>query len=742
MPGAGVPTGSPTSPLPMHRSTVSSRQARRAVAPLPFAVALLALAARAALAQTSAEPPAVAAALPPVVASAPASDGYKAESTEIGKQPLRLREVAQSVSVLTRRQMDDQDMATMTEAMQQLTGVTVIANDTMNNQYYVRGYTPGVMYDGVSSYNGFTPSHQFDLAVYERIELLRGPAGLLRGSGEPGGVVNLVKKRALAEPAFGADFSLGSWNALRATADATGALNADKTLRGRAVVSRENRDYFYDHTHGDKWLAMGVLEWDLAAGTTLSISQTGQDHDVRAPWSGLPASSEPDAQGHYPLLDVPRSTFNAPDWGRMSYHTDETAGWIEQRLAGGWKLKLALNQRKQRQYYKYAYTSSGVDPVAGTLDYASFRGDYHYTREGLDFSASGPFELFGRRHEALFGASAERYLSSGVSGRGPSWTGVVFGELDALAEPDIAYTSGSESLTHQRGLLAQARWSLAEPLTLVTGLRVTDFAQRSRKIAPSAATDWVDGAEANGEPSSNLGLVWTLDERWTLYASRGDIFVPQTQQKLDGGTLDPRVGRQAEAGAKAELFDGRLGLTFAYFDIRDTGRAYADPDSPADTTYYLNAGKVQSKGWEAEASGSPLAGLDLSAGYTRVTTRYLKDKANTGLVYAIATPKHQLKLWGNYRFAADSALRGWQAGLGLQAQSAVQSSRGWRDEVVNGGWAVVNARLGYEISPHWQASLLVGNVFDRKYYASVGTPNIYNFYGEPRSLQLSLKARY
>ncbi|MBZ8144149.1 TonB-dependent receptor, partial [Rubrivivax gelatinosus] len=104
--------------------------------------------------------------------------------------------------------------------------------------------------------------------------------------------------------------------------------------------------------------------------------------------------------------------------------------------------------------------------------------------------------------------------------------------------------------------------------------------------------------------------------------------------------------------------------------------------------------------------------------------------------------KHQLKLWGNYRFAPDTALQGWQLGLGLQAQSAVQSSRGWRDEVVNGGWAVVNARVGYEISPRWQASLLVGNVFDRQYYASVGTPNIYNFYGEPRSLQLSLKARY
>lgn len=134
--------------------------------------------------------------LPEVLVTAEAEHGYKQEkATVAGKVPLRLREIPNSVSVLTRQQMDDQDMVTMGDAMQQITGVTVIANDTTSNQYIARGYGLGVIYDGVTSYNGMNPSHQFDLPLYERIEVLRGPAGLLRGSGDPGGVVNLVKKR-------------------------------------------------------------------------------------------------------------------------------------------------------------------------------------------------------------------------------------------------------------------------------------------------------------------------------------------------------------------------------------------------------------------------------------------------------------------------------------------------------------------------------------------------------------------
>jgi len=669
---------------------------------------------------------------------------YKAQGASVaGKVALPPREIPNSVSVLTRQQMDDQDMVTITEAMKQTTGVNVIANDTLSNQYLVRGYGLGVMFDGVPSYNGMTPSHQFDLAAYEQIEVLRGPAGLMRGAGEPGGVVNFVKKRPKDTLGLSWETSVGSWNNYRAEGDVTGPLNANKTLRGRLVVSDEDRGYFYDHTHGKKWLGMGALEYDLAPGTTASLSFTAEDQNVKAPWSGLPAYKnllDPN-NGVYPLLNVSRSTFSVPDWGRMLYHTEETAAGVEHRFDNKWVAKALINHRVQRMYWKYAYTYSGIDPSTDMLQYKTQRGDYLYKRDGLDLYADGPFELFGRSHNLLFGYSGEVYDSAGKSASGPVINNVVFGDLSALAEPDLPYTSGSESRTSQSGVYSQLRLSLADPLTAVLGGRTTTFNAKTRNIAPSTPTVWAQGAKATNQFTPYGAFLYDLTRQINLYGSYADIFVPQTQLKADGSTLDPRVGHQYELGSKAEFLGGKLAASLAVFDIRDKNRAYQDPD-PSNSNFYLNAGEIESKGWEVETSGRIFPGVGIIAGYTNLTTDYLSDRTNQGKSYSIQSPRHQLKLWGDYHFRGDGPLAGLSVGAGLLAQSNTQSTRGWRDQLLEGGYAVVNCRIAYQIDKTYSLSLLVNNVFDRKYYETVGTPNIYNFYGEPRSFKLTLRANY
>jgi outer membrane receptor for ferric coprogen and ferric-rhodotorulic acid len=664
-------------------------------------------------------------------------------ATAAGKVPLINRQIPNSVSVLTRKQMDDQNMVTMGDAMQQVTGVNVIANDTLNNQYFARGYGMGVMYDGIPSYNGMTPSHQFDLVLYERIEVLRGPSGLLRGSGEPGGVVNMIKKRP--KDTFGAStlVSAGSWSNYRAEGDITGALNADKTMRGRLIVADEDRKYFYDHTHSKKWLASASLEYDFSPQTTVSLAFSAQDQDVKAPSSGLPAYANltnPNT-GIYPLLNVSRSTFNVPDWGKTLYHTEETAVSAEHKFDNQWVTKAAVNHRAQHNYYKYAFTSTGVNPNTNLVSYRSFGGNYDYTRDGLDIYADGPFVLLGRTHNLLFGFNSEVYTSAGKSGNGPNYTNVVFGDVSTLIEPAIAYTAGSESRTYQQGLYSQLRLSVTDPLTAVLGGRSTTFKIKTRNIAPSTQTAWANGAKANDVVTPFAGVLYDLNKQVTLYSSYADIFVPQTQLKADGSTLDPRVGHQYEVGSKGEFFDGDLLASLALFNIRDKNRAFADPAYPT-SSFYLNAGEIESKGWEVETTGKPLARLDVTAGYTHLTTHYLADRTNQGLVYSIQTPVHQFKLWSNYRFSAEGALSGFNLGLGLLANSAVQSSRGWRNQLMTGGYAVVNGNVGYQIDKKSSLSLQVNNLLDRKYYASVGTPNTYNFYGEPRSFNLVLRTSY
>ncbi len=681
--------------------------------------------------------------MPEVVVKAPAVVRYKADKASLfGKKAVSLREIANSVSVVGKQQIEDQHMTTVADAMQQATGVTVIANDTLSNQYLIRGYNSvGVMYDGVTSYNGLSPSHQFDLPLYERLEVLRGPAGLLRGVGEPGGIVNLVKKKPQKDVAVSWEASVGSWNNHRLMGDVTGALNESGSVQGRLIASGEDRDYFYDHTHSKKWLVSGALRFELSPQTTIDISYTGQNQTVKNPWSGLPTYSTTDSSGHYQLQKVSPSTFYAPDWGRTRYTTQELSAALEHTFTNEWTARLNVNHRVQDMYYKYAYTSSALNPLTNTLSYSSMRGDYEYTRDGWDLNVSGPMQLWGRKHDVLLGYTVDEYNSKGQSGRGPGYSGIRYGDVSRVPEPVINYSSGSESTTRQSGFYAQTRLHLSDAATLVLGGRTTTFLAKSHSIAPSAATDWKDGAKASNRVTPYAGLLYDLNQQITLYGSYADTFVPQTQQKADGSTLDPRVGSQYEIGAKGDFLDDKLGLSLAFFTIRDTNRAYADPAYPT-SNFYLNAGEVESKGVELEVQGKVTSRFDITAGYTYMTTAYLSDRSNQGKTYSIQTPRNQFKLWGNYTFADTNWLKGVSAGAGVIAQSRAQSSRGWSDEVVNSGYVVANARIGYQVNKHYNVALNINNLFDTRYYASVGTPNIYNFYGEPRNVMLTIRGKY
>lgn len=680
--------------------------------------------------------------LPEVLVTAAAEYGYKAEKVTVaGKLPLSPREIPNSISVLTREQMNDQDMVTTPEALQQITGMNVYANDTLTNQYMARGYSVGVMYDGVTSYEGMTPSYQFDLPLYERIEVLRGPAGLQRGVGEPGGVVNLVKKKPKKDFAASWATGIGSWDTYRVEGDITGPLNADQTLLGRLVVASEERGYFHDDTQSRKWLFMGALQYRLSPQTTFDISFSAQHQNVKNPYFGIPFSSRTDANGAYIKLDVPRSTYYGADWNKAIYDTRETSASIEHRFDNDWVVKTNFNHRRLHAYAKEVYTGSTVNATTGLVTYWSDQWADEDTRDGLDIYAGGPFQLFGRKHNFLLGYNAERYNHVGLYGDGPTYANVIWGDASALPEPTIAYTDGSEKDYRQYGPYTQLRLSLADPLTLVLGGRSTTFRAKTRDVSPSAQTEWAAGAHADNRFTPYGGLLYDVSSNITLYASYADIFVQQTQTKADGSTLSPRTGRQYEIGSKGEFLDGKLGASLAVFNIRDQNRAYRDPDYPV-LKYYLNAGEVESKGAELEITGKPMRGLDLTAGYTYLTTRYLHDRNSEGKTYSIQTPKNQFKFWGNYRFAQDGFLANWSAGLGLLYMGEAQSTRGQRNVMVNDAYTVVNGRIAYQIDKSYSLSLLVSNLFDTKYYASVGQPHIYNFVGEPRSYMLTLRATY
>lgn len=663
--------------------------------------------------------------------------------TVAGKTPLALREIPNSVSVLTRQQMDDMNLVTTWDAFTQITGVQAIANDALQGQYYARGNALDVRFDGAPSLFPLSGNQQFDLAIYDRIEVQRGPTGVLQGSGSFAGTVNLVKKRPTDTFAGSVLGTVGSWNNKRVEADLSGPFNTDKTVRGRLVASVLDKEWFVNRFTDKKQVLYGVVEADLTRATTLRASIARQ-HDESPGFSGLPTYS------NGVLLNVDRSFNPNPLWNRSIWDNTEFAVDVEHRFDNQWVGKAHLSRREAGFFFKDSYLLTGITLATGTGNYTRREFDYDYVADDVDVNFSGPFTLLGRTHNLLLGANSSRYTSDG-KGVNRNQTGmtavldvnnVLFRDPPAVPEITVPYKTGSASKTSQKGIYGQARFSVTDPLTLVLGGRVTDYANESRTTEPAVPTAWAPGAKSDGKFTPYAGAVYDLSKQVSVYASYSDIFVPQTQKKVDGSVLDPRVGKQLEAGVKGEYFDGKLNTSFALFNIKDVNRSYADPANPG---FFLALGEVESKGWETEVSGSPAPGWNLTAGYTYLTTRNTVNStaASVGQPISYWYPMHTLKLWSNYRFNGGS-LDGLNLGFGVNGQSETASGTSTPTVVARAqsAYAVVAAQLGYKFSKNLSGSLTVNNLFDKSYFTRIQGTNTYMSYGEPRNVTLALRATF
>ena len=414
------------------------------------------------------------------------SSGYVSKTTVGGKERLSAREVPQSVSVITSERVRDQNAATVTEALNMATGVTVISNDMHQSQFLSRGYHMNVSYDGVPSYNSFSGVQQLDMTIYERAEVLRGPAGVFAGNsgGDMGGTVNLVRKRAKNAFALEGSVGTGTWRNHQASVDVTGPLNAAGTLRGRAVLALTDKGWSIERAHTSKQVGYATLDWDATPQTTLSLSAAYQRDRLRAGMSGLPAWTSGG------LLNVPRSTNTSPDWNRSGWTHRMFVADAQHRFASGWQATARLMRLEQDQFFHDAFTWSGVNPATHTLSYRSRYGDYENTRHSVDVYASGPFTLWGREHRALFGYQSEKwdqsYQGFGLGRQRIVTDNVPFGRHDLVPDPRRPYTQGGDTDTRQRAADRRAGRALelvqnAQPQQLARHAHALGSGRRARQ---------------------------------------------------------------------------------------------------------------------------------------------------------------------------------------------------------------------------------------------------------------------
>ena len=670
------------------------------------------------------------------------------------KLPLTLRETPQSVSVVTRQQIEDRNFITIDEAIESSTGMTAQAANLGSLTFYSRGFSMGsAQIDGVMGAGGGTGGYAPNVAMFDRVEIMRGAAGLVAGQGNPGGVVNLVRKRPLKEARYGFVAHAGSWNQFRAEADIS--LPVTDWLRVRTIAAYEDRESYIDLVHIKRPLVYGIVEADVTPTTLLSFGASYEENNTDGfVGGGLPWLSD----GRDSRL--PRSSRGiAPGWNYFEVNATNVFGSVEQQLGGTWKAKVQLNFQHWLQDY-VAPNSAVVAPIDVITGIGSRLGNATTNIATItnivadtetvsgEAQTGGDVTLFGRNHEIVMGASYSRQVSYGRREARVSInaTPQVYAQANPWLYPEPSFgpliPTGYYSRVIQEGVWGVARLNVADPLKIILGARLSNYQSGTKASATAAFVN----LKQKGVFTPYGGVTLDLSSNWSTYVSYAEIFrVQNSLYQADGSILPPVRGANYELGAKGEYFDGKLNLSLALFRVVETNRSQIDPEnpqpcpaSPTAGACYIAEGKVRGQGFETEISGEVVPGLQVTAGYTYTKNIYLR--ANQGQDFSTITPRHLIRLWANYDLPG--SLQGLSIGGGINAQSRTSSNYSGYDIVRQKGYALFNARLGYRLNDHASLAINANNIFDKTYYQRLGAWNSGNRYGDPRSVLLVGRLTY
>jgi outer membrane receptor for ferric coprogen and ferric-rhodotorulic acid len=728
--------------------------------------------------------------VPPASDPAPA-DGQRNEDIlvvgksygrEVGKTVTPLKDTPNTVTVIERDQIEAQNLFTLEDALTATNGVTVTGIGSEDPSFLSRGFViSNYLIDGVPTLSLNFPAVVPDLFFYDRLEVLRGPAGLFSGSGNPAGSINLVRKRPLDAFRMQASAGYGSYDNLRLELDVSTPLGERAGLRVGAMA--QDQDQFFDVGHRNRvgGFAVGALE--IGDRTTLTV---GGNYERFRPavQSGLPgyAGGADGSDGR--LLDVRRSTYLGADWNRFDSETWTGFAELAHKVSDRWTLRATGLFTDVDRVDVYSYIGSQPVTAAnrGITNHIAYRGDSKQQTRSFDFNGIGSFPLFGRDQTLILGADYQASSGTSYFTRLSNYARIdVFDPVSPLEPPLDPYGplpaypvqgtpgicqpvqtpaqcvtqvyGGSATKVEQYGLYGQMRLSPLAGLTLIGGGRLTWWDTTvSTLLTPTGVLPAPSRYGIDNRFTPYAGVVWDVTDNLNLYASYADSFTPQAtpagRTRPDGNPVDPLIGAQYEAGSKLSLMGDRLLLSAAAYQITQSNRLINDPDLP---TVVLQTGKVRARGIEAEVTGQILPNWRVNGGYSYTRTKYLED-ANPlfeGISLVPIIPKHMAKLFTNYA-PTEGVLAGASLGGGVTwfgetfggnaaVRNADGSVRTVSTIVRQGSYAVVDLRAGYRLTDQLGVSVNVNNVLDRTYYARINSTARGNYYGSPRTVFATLR---
>ncbi|MEG1092383.1 MAG: TonB-dependent siderophore receptor, partial [Acinetobacter sp.] len=630
------------------------------------------------------------------------SGSYTAKATTASTGlALSLKETPQLVSVITRQQMEDQNLTQLTDVVSQAAGLTINQSGNIgsdNSPIYARGQTvDNYLLDGVklmSSYSSIFQSQ--DTALFDRVEVVRGANGLMTGAGSASASINMVRKKPLQDFKASVSASAGSWDTYRTDVDVSSPLNQAGTIRGRTVLAYQTGDSYIDRYSEERKIAYGVVEADLTEKTKASLGVSYQQMDI----SGIARGGLPSFYTDGSLIDWSRSDSNAASWSSSDRTTTAYFADIEHQFNERWKLKGVISRTitASDEIVGYGYSRSGINKEtgAGTLLYGS-HWDYEPIQDLFNLTLNGSFDLLSQSHDVVLGTTYARSKN-----KRPTYSGWSVNTLNNIFEwdgntptrPEMPIGGWYSNDEKSQSVFGAIRLKLADPLAVILGTRLENWQRVDKDYTASNQKLVTSIREEKNKLIPYVGITYDLTEQWTGYASYTNIFLPQDKQTITGSYIDPLVGNSTELGIKGEFFDNQLNFGAAIYQTQEDNKSIAieGKTAPNGSQAYRTESGTKSRGFELETTGKLTDTWQLSASFSRNLSQ---DKNGNNLNTNI--PNNTAKLFTTYTLPyLDEALT---VGGGLRWQSEIyQDNESNKTRFTQDSYTLVDLMARYKIN--------------------------------------------
>jgi len=662
--------------------------------------------------------------------------GYIAKRSSGGtKTDTALLETPQSISVVTRDQMDAQGAQSLQEVLRYTPGVRteVFGSSTTQDLYRLRGFSADTYLDGLMQVSGEGGhSNQLDGYMMERVEIVRGPSSVLYGQSRPGGLVNLVSKRPTADMVREVQLQVGSFDRRQLGVDLGGTLDTEGKWLYRITGLERDSGTQIAHVDDDRRALSLGLTWLPNTDTSWTVLANYQQDRTGTLQQSLPAAGTvtPTAYG-----SISRNTFlGEPDWDHYDRDSNGITSLLSHRLNDTWTLRQNLRYTETQLDSQSIYLDS-LDADQRTALRSASVLLRNWRSISADQQAQAEFQTGPVRHTALFGLDYRRHTLDNQGGFADTTPLDIYNPVYGAAVGSVPITTSWVQQLEQVGIYAQdqLRWN---GWLATLGAR-HDHAQGSTSYRTGAATV----AQTSSANSYRAALGHVFDSGLMPYVSYSESFEPVSGADRWGTPFLPTRGKQTELGIKYQPANSDALLTASVYNLEQTNVLTTDPSA---TRYSIQTGRVRSRGADLEAKLRLSKASTVLLAYSLTDTKVLSSNTNNlGMALALV-PRHQASLWLDHAFT-EPHLQGLTLGLGVRHTGSTWGNAA--NTVQNPGFTLLDAAIGFDLvrlSPSWRGTKLalnISNLTDKTYVAAC-TSATGCYWGAERRINATMTYRW